>query len=188
MWCSTSNPPVETDASQAMPAPRRSPLRWAAMTKALLAFALYLLGGFGLAVAADAPMQPPAENVAVEPQPTVDDAAARNALSTGNELYCPRVASDERSLGECLGKQAEYAEHELNDTYRNVMAQLSPIRKNALKKEERNWIKWRKAECARQVKDVEDCINGCGVPRTMHVVCMTNEARTRTNQLKTQWH
>lgn len=162
--------------------------RWAAMTKALLPFAFYLLGGFGLAVAADAPMQPPAQNVAVEPQPTFDDAAARNALSTDDGQYCPRVASDERSLGECLGKQAEYAEQELNDTYRNVLAQLSPNRKNALKMEERNWIKRRKAECARQVKDVEDCVNGCGVPWTMRVVCMTNEALTRTKQLKAQWH
>lgn len=158
------------------------------MTKALLPFAFYLLGGLGLAVAADAPMQVPAQNADVRPRPAFDDATARNALSTGDDQYCPRVASDEIALGECLGKQAEYAEHELNDTYRSVMAQLPPTRKSALKKKERIWIRWREAECARQVKDAEDCVGGCGVPWTMRVVCMTNEALARTKQLKTQWH
>jgi uncharacterized protein YecT (DUF1311 family) len=157
------------------------------MAKILLALTFYFLGGFGSAVAADAPRQMPTVNAEASPQPTYDDASARNALSSGDKLYCARVASGEQQLGECLGVQMEYAEHELSDTYRAAMAQLSPIRQNALKIEERGWIKWREAECARQVKDVEDCVNGCGVPWTMRVVCMTKEAQARTNHLKTQW-
>jgi uncharacterized protein YecT (DUF1311 family) len=161
--------------------------RWAAMTKVLLALMFYFLGGLGSALAADAPRQMPTVNAEVSPQPTYDEASARSALSSGDKLYCARVASGEHQLGECLDVQMEYAEHELNDTYRAAMAQLSPIRQNALKKEERGWIKRRVAECARQVKDVENCANGCGVPWTMRVVCMTKEAQARTKHLKTQW-
>ena len=156
------------------------------MTKTLLAFAFYLLGGFWLAAAADVSKQVPAQNAEVNPK--FDNAAARNALFSGDDLYCSRVTSGEQELAECLRKQAEYAEHELNDTYRTVMTQLPPARQDALRKEERGWIKWREAECAKQVKDVEECVNGCGVPGTMRVVCMTNEAVARAKQLKIRWH
>lgn len=155
--------------------------------KVLVALTVYFFSGFCLVAATDAPKEAPVRNAEASAQLTYSDSSARDALSSGDDQYCARVASDERQLGECLGVLAEYAEHELNDTYDAVMTHLSPIRQRALRKEERVWIKWRESECARQVKEVEDCVNGCGVPWTMRVVCMTEEARNHTRHLKFQW-
>lgn len=109
------------------------------------------------------------------------------AASWRDSQFCPRTTTNEMELSSCLNEQAQLAENELNETYQKVMAKRSTDQKNALRQEERKWIKWREAECARQVKDVEECINGCGVPWTMHVVCMTSEANFRTDELKDKW-
>jgi uncharacterized protein YecT (DUF1311 family) len=69
-----------------------------------------------------------------------------------------------------------------------IVASLDRDRQNTLRREECVWIKWREAECARRVRDIKDGVHGCGVPQTMHVVCMTNEAKNRVQQLKSQWH
>ncbi len=161
---------------------------------------LALLFTFGLAYGEDKPDCDPSSGLAIdasclEPQPSADsqsgyrsdDDAARTAFSSRNSQYCARTAKSEHELGDCLGDQAHYAERELNETYKKVMTQLSTAQRNALRREERKWIKWREAECARQAKDVEECVNGCGVPWTMRLVCMTEEAHNRVDELKAKW-
>lgn len=99
----------------------------------------------------------------------------------------PCVWINEIELGECLSEKFERAESELNRVYKKIMASLDKGQQVTLRKEERGWIEWREVECARQAKDVEDCVNGCGVSSTMHIVCMTKEARSRVQQMKSQW-
>ena len=118
---------------------------------------------------------------------TFDDEEARAAFSSGDKQYCSVNAQNERELEQCLSKQAEYAEHKLNETYKKIMAQLPSAKQGDLRQEQRKWIKWREAECAKKAKEVEECINGCGVPWAMHVACMADEANNRTQQLKSQW-
>jgi len=109
---------------------------------------------------------------------------SRPTVSWRDDQFCARTATNELELGRCLDEQADDAEQELNETYQKVMARLSADEKNELRREEHSWTKWRDAECAKQAKDVEECVNGCGVPRTMHVVCMTREANNRVDELK----
>jgi len=152
---------------------------------------LALLLTFGFAYSDDKLDCDPSSGLAIdasclesEAAATSSDDAARAAFSSRDDQYCARTANNELELGYCLSNQAEYAERKLNETYKKVLTQLSAARKNALRQEERRWIKWREAECARQVKEVEDCVSGCGVPWTMRVVCMTKEANNRVEQLK----
>lgn len=95
---------------------------------------------------------------------------------------------NEIQLGQCLRMQAEYAERELNETYKKVMARIPTARKNALRQEERGWISWREAECARQAEDARTCVNGCGVPPIAHLICMTKEANNRAQELDVNWN
>jgi uncharacterized protein YecT (DUF1311 family) len=116
-----------------------------------------------------------------------DEDAAGPELMSRDDQFCARTSKNELELGYCLREQADYAERELNETYRKAMARQPAARKSALRQEERRWIKWREAECARQVKDVEDCVRGCGVPWTMRLKCMTKEAENRVMELKIKW-
>jgi len=157
------------------------------MKRILSASIFYLLGVFGPVIAADAPSQALTPTASAQSSPTFDLVEARKAFAVRDGEYCLRVTGGEIVLHECLEAEAEYAEQDLNDAYREVMAHLPPNRRNALRHEERSWIKWRKTECRRQVKDAEECVGGCGVPWTMRLVCMTNEAYNRTQKLKAEW-
>ena len=117
---------------------------------------------------------------------TSDESAALKAFESSDYDYCSRTAMGEIGLDSCLGEQAAYAERRLNETYNRVMATLSPARQNALRQQERKWIKWREKECARRVKEVEECADGCGVPSTMEAVCMTKEADKRSLELESK--
>lgn len=147
------------------------------MTKALLAITLSLLAGFP-------PTGAVAQGAIEQPDPTFNE----DAGSMRDDQYCDRTARNERELELCLKTQAEWAESELNEMYRDAMEELSSSRRNALRQEERAWIKWREAECARQAEEARNCIGGCGVPWTSQVVCMIKEAHNRVEQLKTQWY
>ena len=124
----------------------------------------------------------------------IHDKVPLETRTTGESNGAPTSADDdcewisEYQLGQCLGEKAHRAELELNSTYIKIMASLDKGRQNVLRKEERAWIKWREVECTRQAKEVEDCVNGCGVPDTMYVVCMTDEAKSRVQHLKSKWH
>jgi uncharacterized protein YecT (DUF1311 family) len=118
---------------------------------------------------------------------TFTDRRTQEAFDAGDDQFCAREARDESELSTCLSAQADHEEKKLNDTYRLVLASLPEDRQKRLRAQERKWIKMREAECAKQMKDVELCRDGCGVPWTMRLVCMVKEARNRTRQLQTDW-
>ena len=116
-----------------------------------------------------------------------NDEASQAAFAARDYQYCSVNGQNELGLGNCLNSQAKYSENELNSTYQEIINKLTSEKKEILRKGERKWIKWRIKECARQAKEVEDCVNGCGVPWTMEVICMTKEANNRTDYLKNKW-
>ena len=152
------------------------------MRHLFLTFLIYLLVPHVLAVAGEPETDAPSGSLV---SPTTGESQDSIPSADGKDT-CPFI--NERQLEYCLAEKAERAEAELNKIYKEIMASLDKERQNALRKEERAWIKWREAECARQAKNVEDCVDGCGVPTTMQVVCMRKEANTRVQQLKLQWH
>ncbi len=54
---------------------------------------------------------------------------------------------------DCLNAEGDKADKKLNDTYKATMARLSGTRKDALRNEERQWIKARDAKCNAAGKD-----------------------------------
>lgn len=48
---------------------------------------------------------------------------------------------------ECLGVEFQKADKKLNETYKATMARLSPAGREALKVQERQWIKTRDKQC-----------------------------------------
>jgi uncharacterized protein YecT (DUF1311 family) len=148
------------------------------MPRALLVIIAYMVGA-GSSVAQAHPS---------ESSPTFTDYHADVAFSSRDYGYCPRAAVNEIQLGQCLRMQAEYAERQLNETYKKVMARITAAEKNALRQEERSWIRRREAECTRQAEDARTCVNGCGVPPIAHLICMTKEANNRVQELDANWN
>ena len=160
---------------------------------------LALLLAFGFAYGQDKPQCDTSSGPSVDARCFWEEPSTKAHLATGadrnasspsswrDEQFCPNNAKDEIGLRECLVQQADYADRDLKQTYKKAMTQLSAAEKNALRRDERTWIKWREAECTKQAKDAEDCIDGCGDPWAMHVVCMTKEANNRVDALKAKW-
>lgn len=115
------------------------------------------------------------------------DKTSQAAFAARDYGYCSMHGINELGLGNCLNSQSKFSENELNSTYQKIMNHLESNQKEALIKDERKWIKWRIKECDRQVKNVEDCVDGCGVSWTMNLVCVTTEANKRTDLLRKKW-
>jgi len=119
--------------------------------------------------------------------PTFADDVAREAYSSDYTQYCSTVARNERELESCLSMQLVFAEEDLNATYKKVMGSLGKAQQAPLREEERKWIRDREANCRQRAKDMETCVDGCGVSGLMHVTCMTSWAKARARTLQTKW-
>lgn len=153
----------------------------------LLTFLTCLLAVHMKAQANNAAAAAPIQQAQEQLKTSTTDESIDTQTSDDDENPCQREKT-ERQLESCLSEKFQRAESELNRIYKEIMASLNKGQQARLRKEERGWIKWREAECARQVEDVENCVNGCGVASTMHIVCMTKEAMTRVQRMKGQWH
>ena len=79
----------------------------------------------------------------------------------------------------CYKEEAARQDQHLNKTWVEVIKRLSPVRRDALRRSERHWLKKRDADCR---DETSDYINSTAA--YMFNVCMVNENIRRTMWLE----
>lgn len=113
-------------------------------------------------------------------------AGAADRLLSGDHLLSPAFhqctgpSPGNAELGQCIELEVERQEGALNATYKMVMARLSPARRDALRVDERAWVRTRKRTCDAQYKAME---GGTG-DGTAYDTCMATRAVVRTRWIE----
>ena len=83
--------------------------------------------------------------------------------------------------GEAEAKALDRAHSEIDEVYKTVMASLAPIQQEALRQEEREWIKWRDAEADRIARTTSE---GGSAYRVDRLNAMIDLVKKRTEYLR----
>lgn len=89
---------------------------------------------------------------------------------------------NQQEMNACAAQDFEAADTELNRTYREVMAGLSPSRQKALRKEQRAWLKQRDPRC----KAAAHASEGGSIWPLEYLGCRAQATRQRTGEIA-QW-
>ena len=85
-----------------------------------------------------------------------------------------------QELNACAYQEYEAADKELNKQYKSLMTTLSETEKEALRSEQRAWLKSRDPNCKEETKDDE----GGSIWVVEFYGCITTATQGRTKQLK----
>ncbi|WP_316861475.1 lysozyme inhibitor LprI family protein [uncultured Cohaesibacter sp.] len=101
------------------------------------------------------------------------------AFAPARALDCEN-ASTTIEMSQCEKRAYEVADAELNEVYKALRASLDETGKSLLKDAQLAWIKFRDAECARQV----DYARGGSIVSVIYPGCLAQMTRARIEDLR----
>jgi uncharacterized protein YecT (DUF1311 family) len=93
-------------------------------------------------------------------------------------------ANDQFSMNICADRDYQIADKTLNDTYRRLMASVSPAGRSKLQAAQRAWLAWRDAECQFETAGSAD---GSIHPYVVSI-CRNELTRAQATRLDRQLH
>ena len=89
-------------------------------------------------------------------------------------------ATNQAAMNQCAADAYAQADKLLNQTYKDVMAKLEPVRQEALKQAQRDWIKYRDSHCKSEAASVQ----GGTLYGAIMNGCLAEVTKDRTEKLK----